>query len=55
MAEELTFNELYQRAVELWGEDRAEVLRPNLERLAEALRVVSEHPPIREEDPAFFW
>ena len=55
MAEELSVEKLYERAVERWGKERAEVLRPSLERLAESLRQVAEHPPIREEDPAFFW
>ena len=55
MAEELSSEKLFQRAVERWGTERAEVLRPGLERLAESLRKVAENLPRREEDPAFFW
>ena len=45
---------LFQRAVALWGPERADVLRPALDQLAQQLRTLSQWAPQRELEPAFF-
>ena len=50
--EELT-SYLFGQAVALFGEERAELLRPSLEERAEQLWLLTKAPPDREEEPAF--
>ena len=42
---------LTQRAVALWGFDRAEVLEPVIDQTARHILRVSEHLPSADEDP----
>jgi len=49
--EELT-NALDQQAVELFGQERANELRPSLEERAEQLWLLDQAPLDREEEPA---
>jgi hypothetical protein len=49
--EELT-NALDQQAVELFGQERANELRPSLEERAEQLWLLHQAPLDREEEPA---
>ena len=46
--------ELYAKATELYGEQRAEAIRATLEEAAEHLWVISQNLPDKEEEPAFF-
>ncbi len=54
-SQEDIYNKLYGQAVERWGVERADAIRPNLERIAAALWHISNNLPDREEEPAFFW
>ena len=49
------YDKLYEQAVERWGVERADAIRPNLERIATSLWHISNNLPDREEEPAFFW
>ena len=53
MNPEITFEKLYQRAVEMWGEERAEADRQTLRERAYALQAISDNLPPREQQPAF--
>lgn len=46
--------ELYAKATELYGAQRAEAIRATLEEAAEHLWVISQNLPDKEEEPAFF-
>ena len=46
--------ELFAKATELYGAQRAEAIRATLEEAAEHLWVISQNLPDREEEPAFF-
>lgn len=54
MPEPTKFDDLYQQAVARWGQERADAIRQNLERLADHIQAVSAHLPAREEEPAFY-
>ena len=45
---------LFQRAVALWGPERAKDLRPALKHAADQLWTLSQHTPGVEVEPAFF-
>lgn len=45
---------LFQRAVALWGQERAAVLRSFLAQTAEHLWMLSRNTPGEEEEPGFF-
>ncbi|MCE2403630.1 MAG: hypothetical protein J4F43_00540 [Dehalococcoidia bacterium] len=46
--------ELFDKATELYGAQRAEAIRATLEEAAEHLWVISHNLPDKEEEPAFF-
>ena len=46
--------EIVAKAIEFWGEARAEESRAALEATAENIWVVSQNPPHPEQEPAFF-
>ncbi len=46
--------ELFAKATELYGAQRAEAIRATLEEAAEHLWVISQNLPDKEEEPAFF-
>ena len=45
---------LADRAVALFGEERAQVLAPMIAETAEALTTIAAQPPDREEEPAYW-
>ena len=45
---------LKQRAVELWGADRAEKILPTLKMTAANLLAIENHPPPKEEELGFY-
>lgn len=47
--------ELYDRALRLWGRQRAEALRKSINETSEQLLRVSQTLPSRELHPAFLW
>ena len=51
--EEVT-HQLTEDASRLWGRERAEAIQPVLGQMAESLWLLSQHPPDRELEPAFF-
>ena len=53
-SQEDIYKKLYDQAVERWGVERAEAIRPNLERVAASLWHIGNNLPDREEEPAFF-
>ena len=54
-SQEDVYDKLYEQAVERWGVQRADAIRPNLERVAASLWHIDNNLPDREEEPAFFW
>ena len=46
--------ELFAKATELYGAERAEAIRATLEEAAEHLWVISHNLPDKAEEPAFF-
>ena len=46
---------LEQRAVELWGQDRAESLGPVIVEVASNIFRVSQDPPPPDEEPGFYF
>lgn len=46
--------ELFAKATELYGAQRAEAIRATLEEAAEHLWVISQNLPDKEQEPAFF-
>ena len=54
MNPDITFEKLYQKAVEMWGKERAEADRQNLQQKAAALKTISENLPERDQQPAFY-
>lgn len=46
--------ELFAKATELYGPQRAEAIRATLEEAAEHLWTISRNLPDKEEEPAFF-
>lgn len=54
MNPDITFEKLYARAVEMWGKERAEANRQNLQQKAASLKLLSENLPARDQEPGFF-
>jgi hypothetical protein len=46
--------ELFAKATEMYGAQRAQAIRASLEEVAEHLWVISQNLPHREQEPAFF-
>ena len=46
--------ELFAKATELYGAQRAEAIRASLDEAAEHMWVISQNLPDREQEPAFF-
>jgi hypothetical protein len=46
--------ELFAKATELYGPQRAEAIRATLDEAAEHLWVIAQNLPDKEEEPAFF-
>ena len=53
-ATEAAFDYLMERAVALWGRERAEVIRESVEGIAEVVVRLRRETPGEEEDPAFY-
>jgi hypothetical protein len=47
--------QMLARSTALWGKERTEELRPQIEQTADTLMQISRALPGREEEPAFFW
>ncbi len=45
---------LKQRAIELWGRQRAEAIGPTIEQTAANIWRISQHLPDEQEEPAFY-
>ena len=54
MNPDITFEKLYARAVEMWGQERADADKQNLQQKAAALKTISENLPARDQQPAFY-
>jgi len=54
MEKNIEFESLFQAAMATWGQERAEAMRQNLERIAASLKEIAENPPVRDQEPAFF-
>ena len=48
-------NSLHERATELWGSERARVLRPLIEQTANRIWRISQDPPPPDEEPGFYF
>ncbi len=47
--------QMLARSTALWGKERTEELRPQIEQTADTLIQISQALPGKEEEPAFFW
>ena len=54
LSKEEMSRELVAKAIDLWGEARAEAIRNSLETMAENLWVLGQNLPDLEQEPAFF-
>ena len=54
LSKEEMSRELVAKAIDLWGEARAEAIRNPLETMAENLWVLAQNLPDLEQEPAFF-
>ena len=54
-SEESIANSLNERATELWGNERARVLRPLIEQTASRIWRISQDPPPPDEEPGFYF
>ena len=51
---EAALQDMREKAVKLWGPERASLLEPSLKHMADYLGQLDENLPDREEEPAFF-
>ena len=54
ITQEEIIKELTDKTVELWGQERAEANRQNLEQTGRNIWVVAQNPPAIEDEPAYF-
>ncbi len=54
MNEEKYFKMLRESAVQRYGEERAKLLEPAIQDVAQSLAAIAEYPLEKEEEPAFF-